>query len=177
LRNAPAPAAAQFGVGAAEAGRWRQRGTSHRRVLALTFGPDFIHWRRSGESGRASSRAGGFFVCGMRRRRRPLRYGVGAAEAAVPQRRYRRCAEKAGILCPGQRRKNADLAGKVLHTPGTGWKSRKRFETTLAFRAIPKMSNNLIIQVFGPFRRDQFVAALDAINSEEGAWIERHRIP
>jgi hypothetical protein len=22
----------------------------HRRVLALTFGPDFIHWRRSGES-------------------------------------------------------------------------------------------------------------------------------
>jgi hypothetical protein len=127
--------------------------------------------------GRASSRAGGFFVCGMRRRRRPLRYGVGAAEAAVPQRRYRRCAEKAGILCPGQRRKNADLAGKVLHTPGTGWKSRKRFETTLAFRAIPKMSNNLIIQVFGPFRRDQFVAALDAINSEEGAWIERHRIP
>jgi hypothetical protein len=39
------------------------------------------------------------------------------------------------------------------------------------------MSNNLIIQVFGPFRRDQFVAALDAINSEEGAWIERHRIP
>jgi hypothetical protein len=26
------------------------RGVSHRRVLALTFGPDFIHWRRSGES-------------------------------------------------------------------------------------------------------------------------------
>ena len=23
---------------------------AHRRVLALTFGPDFIHWRRSGES-------------------------------------------------------------------------------------------------------------------------------
>jgi hypothetical protein len=25
------------------------RGTAHGRVLALTFGPDFMHWRRSGE--------------------------------------------------------------------------------------------------------------------------------
>jgi hypothetical protein len=25
-------------------------GSARRRVLALTFGPDFIHWRRSGES-------------------------------------------------------------------------------------------------------------------------------
>jgi hypothetical protein len=41
------------------------------------------------------------------------------------------------------------------------------------------MSNKLMIQVFGPFRRDQFVAALDAIDSEWGTWIGRlrhHRI-
>jgi hypothetical protein len=76
------------------------------------------------------------------------------------------CGAKGVSLCPGQRRKNVDLTGKVLQTPGTGWKSRKRFETTMAFRAMPKMSNKLMIQVFGPFRRDQFVAALDAIDSE-----------
>jgi hypothetical protein len=37
------------------------------------------------------------------------------------------------------------------------------------------MSNKLMIQVFGPFRRDQFVAALDAIDSELGTWIGRLR--
>jgi hypothetical protein len=36
----------------------------------------------------------------------------------------------------------------------------------MAFRAMPKMSNKLIIEVFGPFRRDLFVAALEAIDSE-----------
>jgi hypothetical protein len=49
----------------------------------------------------------------------------------------------------------------------------------MAFRAMPKMSNKLMIQVFGPFRRDQFVAALDAIDSEQATWIGRlrhHRI-
>ncbi len=30
--------------------RDRTETASHRRVLALTFGPDFIHWRRSAES-------------------------------------------------------------------------------------------------------------------------------
>ena len=34
-----------------------------RRVPALIFGPDFIHWRRPENRGRGSGRAGGFF-CG-----------------------------------------------------------------------------------------------------------------
>jgi hypothetical protein len=70
------------------------------------------------------------------------------------------------ILCLTQRLKNIHLAHKVFYPPSIRWKSRKRFETTMALRAIPKMSNKLMIQVFGPFGRDQFVAALDAVDSE-----------
>ena len=36
----------------------------------------------------------------------------------------------------------------------------------MAFRAMPNMSNKLMIQIFGSLGRNQFVAALDAINSE-----------
>jgi hypothetical protein len=76
------------------------------------------------------------------------------------------CGAKGVSLCPGQRRRKIVLAREVFYTLGIRRKARKRFETTMAFRAMPKMSNKLMIQVFGPFRRDQFVAALDAIDSE-----------
>src|SRR5271167_3740828 len=52
LRNAPAPLAwpISYGVASARAGsRARAVGLSG-VVRALIFGPDFIHWRRSGES-------------------------------------------------------------------------------------------------------------------------------
>jgi len=43
--------AAELGGRRGARGHARARiGNRHRRVLALTFGPDFIHWRRSGES-------------------------------------------------------------------------------------------------------------------------------
>jgi hypothetical protein len=56
-------------------------------------------------------------------------------------------------------------------------KSRERFEASMAFRAMPNMSNDLIIQVCGTLGSNQFVAAPNAIHSEQGAWVERHRIP
>ena len=76
------------------------------------------------------------------------------------------CGAKGVSLCLPQRRRKIVLAREVFYTLGIRRKARKRFETTMAFRAMPKMSNKLMIQVFGPFRRDQFVAALDAIDSE-----------
>ena len=53
----------------------------------------------------------------------------------------------------------------------------ERFETTMAFRAMPNMSNKPMIQIFGVLGRNQFVAAPDAINSEKGALIGRHGFP
>jgi hypothetical protein len=50
------PSAASYGVAVDDrliAPGWRW---SHRRVLALNFRPDFIHWRRSGESWPSVSR-------------------------------------------------------------------------------------------------------------------------
>ena len=47
---------------------------AHRRVLALTFGPDFIHWRRSGESWPSVWPGRRLFFFTIRRRR--WRYGV-----------------------------------------------------------------------------------------------------
>jgi hypothetical protein len=46
----------------------------------------------------------------------------------------------------------------------------------MALRAMPNMSNKLMIQILSVLGRNQFDAALDAINSEEGALIGRHRI-
>jgi hypothetical protein len=57
---------------------------AHRRVLALTFGPDFIHWRQSGESwpsvwpGRRL-----FFLRNAPAAARPFSYGVGSARAGL----------------------------------------------------------------------------------------------
>ena len=42
---------------------------------------------------------------------------------------------------------------------------------------MPEVPNKLTIKILGLHRRNQRVAALDAINSEQGAWIERHWIP
>jgi hypothetical protein len=42
---------------------------------------------------------------------------------------------------------------------------------------MPNMSNKLMIHILSGLGRNQFVAAPDAINSEEGALIGRHRIP
>jgi len=80
-------------------------------------------------------------------------------------------------LSSAQRWKNVHFALEVLYALGIGRKPRERFEAGLAFRAAPEMANNLPIQVLRALRCNQFVAALDTINSEEGAWIDRHRIP
>src|ERR1022692_2999738 len=51
LMNEPVAAEVEQVWGrSASSGLATGRTGSHRRVLALTFGPDFIHWRRSGES-------------------------------------------------------------------------------------------------------------------------------
>jgi hypothetical protein len=42
---------------------------------------------------------------------------------------------------------------------------------------MPEVPNKLTIKILGLHRRNQRIAALDAINSEQGAWIERHWIP
>ena len=76
------------------------------------------------------------------------------------------CGAKKVSLCLAERWENVDFGHEVFDHFGIRWESRKQFETTMAFRAMPKMSNKLMIQVFGPFRRDQFVAALDAIDFE-----------
>ena len=41
---------ASYGVGARQPSGFNKSVRAHRRVLALSFGSDFIHWRRSGES-------------------------------------------------------------------------------------------------------------------------------
>jgi hypothetical protein len=70
------------------------------------------------------------------------------------------------ILCLAQRRKNIHLAHEVFDHFGIGWESREGFETSMALRAIPKMSSKLMIHVLSVLGRNQFIAALDAIDSK-----------
>jgi hypothetical protein len=94
--------------------------------------------------------------------------------AACPDASLRR---NSAVLYLAQRRENIHLAHEVFYTPDIRWKSREGFETSMALRAKPNVSNKLMIHVFGVLGRNQFVAAPDAIHSEQGEWVERHRIP
>ena len=78
------------------------------------------------------------------------------------------CGAKGVSLCLLQRRRKIVLAREVLYTPDSRRKSRKRFKPSMAFRAAPKMTDNFMIQILGSVGRNQFVAAPDAIYSEQG---------
>lgn len=78
-------------------------------------------------------------------------------------------------LCLAPSRKNVHLALEVLYTLGITRESRERFELSVASRAMPEVPNMLTIKILSVHRGNQCVVAPGAINSEEGAWIERHR--
>ena len=58
------------------------------------------------------------------------------------------------------------MGRKLSNRPSTLGKSRKGFQQRLASRAVPKVTNNLVIQKFRLMRRNDFMVAPNTVYSE-----------